>query len=232
MASDTDKLSQELAEGIVEGLEIGEKTEDSRKAVNAFQSFFKEQILNTKYLRCLHYVTINDVWYLCLRRVYETTDHIDTMAFLVEFDVPAGGNKSYSIDLTETTNCCVCPKYTASADLGDYVKLTNLLNESPVDFKAEKYKDKYAARNRPLPVNIGESLRYGYDYVVFPKRKVKVTLSNTHSTEEAHAVFYADYMRMNIDMANRYMINIYEEMVDNLVGMMFEKVEARVIGEE
>lgn len=214
---DVNRLTRDLAEAVTEGLNV----KDQQKTQEAFNTFFTEHIKSVNYLRCLHYITINEIWYLCLRRIYETTDYLDTLSFLVELDVPAGGNKSYSIDLTESKVCCVCPKYMAAADLGEYVKLTNLINESPVDFKVEHYKDKYAARNRPMPTNIGESLRYGYDYVVFPKRKVKVTFSNTHSTDAAHAVFYADFMRMDIDIATKYMTHIYNDMVAQLLSIMF-----------
>jgi len=209
------KISKELAEVVAVGLE---KPEKARPAVD---EFITEFFILSDNLDCIRLMTTTETWYLCLKRVYESTDKINVYGFLVEADVPPLSTYSYSIDLTQTNVCCVCPKFICSSDLGRYAKLTNLVNESPTDFKTKRWENKYAARNMPMPTEIGPSLQYGFDYVVFPKRKVKVTFTNTHSTETAYCVFFADYMEMNIDLALHYMVNIYDYMVDKLLEIMF-----------
>lgn len=212
-------LSKELAEAVTTAFE---KPAVSRRVMS---EWFKEFFIIGDNLDCLRLLSMNETWYLCLRRVYESTDKIEIYGFLVEADVSPSDTYTYSIDLTTTDKCCVCPKYTCASDLGGYAKLTNFVNEAPTDFKSKRWENKYAARNRPMPTNIADNLLYGYDYVVFPKRKVKVTFTNNHTTETAHCIFYADYMEMNIDLALLYMKNIYDLLVDKMFGIMFKKPE-------
>lgn len=174
--------------------------------------FFIDYFIASENVECARNMLITQTWYLCLRRLYESTDLIEIYGFLVEADVAPNDTYTYQIDLTGTENCCVCPVFTCYSDLGGYAKLTNLVNEPPVDVLSEKWINKYAARNMPMPSTMPVLTR-GYDYVVFPKRKVKITFSNTHSTETAHCIFYADYMEMNIKDATLYMQNIYEPLI-------------------
>jgi len=177
------------------------------------RDYFIEYFLTADSIECLRDLLMNETWYLCLRRLYESTSLIEIYGFLVEADVEPLTERTYEIDLTGDKYCCVCPKYTCASDLGHYVKLTNLVNEDPVDVVSRKWTNKYAARRRPMPTEIAQSLRYGYDYVTFPKRKVKVTFSNTHSTETARAVFYADYMELDLETAINYMVYLQEPFV-------------------
>jgi len=210
-------IAKELAEVVAVGLEKPEKARESA------EEFITEFFVLSDNVDCIRLMTTTEVWYLCLKRVYEITDKINIYGFLVEADVPPSSSYTYSIDLTQTNVCCVCPKFLCASDLGGYTKLTNLVNEAPTDFKTKEWENKYAARNRPMPSDMGPSLLYGDDYVVFPKRKVKVVFTNTHPTETAHCIFYADYMEMNIDLALHYMKNIYSFMVKKLLDIMFER---------
>jgi len=204
------KTSKELAEVVAAALSVKNAT----RARELIDTFIKEFFILGDNIDCMRLILMNELWYLCLRRLYETSEYINVYGFLVEADVSPSSSYTYSIDLTQTNVCCVCPKFTCASDLGGYVKLTNLVNEEPVDFKVRRWVNKYAARNRPMPDSIADSLLYGYDYVIFPKRKVKVTFNNTHSTETAHCIFYADYMD-----------NIYNILVSKLLDIMFKKPE-------
>lgn len=180
------------------------------RAGEIVREYFVEYFLLVDNVECLKNLLTNETWYLCLRRLYESTEYIEIFGFLVEADVAPSSSYTYSIDLTGTKYCCVCPVYSCSSDLGGYAKLTNLVNEAPTDVLTREWENKYAARNRPMPTDIGPSLKNAYDYVVFPKRKVKVTFTNTHPTETAHCIFYADYMQMELEDALNYMRNIYD----------------------
>jgi len=202
-----------LAEVVAKALNKPEKAKD------IVSEFIVEYLSIAEDVECIKNLLTMQTWYLCLRRIYETTDLIEIYGFLVEADVPPQSSYTYVVDLTGTKYCCVCPVYVAASDLGSYAKLTNVVNELPVDVQTEKWLNKYAARNRPLPTDIG-NLTHGEDYVTFPKRKVRVTFTNTHPSETAHCVFYADYMQMELRYAQNYTENIYSVLVSYAENMI------------
>lgn len=203
-----------IAAGIAKALEMEPRESEE------YISKFVGKLLQMGYdVYRLMLITLNEYWYTCLLSLYELTTKLRRHGFLVEADVPPESTYTYEIDLTKTDKACVCPVFYAASDLGPYVKLTNLVNESPVDMEAE-WTDKYAAINMPLPSDIPSSLRYGWNYVKFPKRKVKVIFANTHPTETAHCVFYADYLEMNYRYAIHLIKHVYQPMVRELEELM------------
>jgi hypothetical protein len=171
-------------------------------------------------------LTLSEFWYSAILKIYEltTTKRIAKTGFLVEADVAPGSSYTYNLDLTGTDDACICPKFIACCDLGPYGKLTNLVNESPVDAKIEEHHpewtNKYPARDLPLPTDIPHSLHQGWDYVVFPKRKVKVVFTNGHSTQTAHFVFYADYLAVPYDYAIWLTEEVYLPFVNRLESLI------------
>jgi len=174
-------------------------------------------------LESLFMITLNEYWYGCILSIYEMTDLIEKYGFLVEADVSPGTTFTYEINLVPTPKCCICPRFIVSADLGPYVKFTNLVNEPPVDVP-ELWQNKYAARNLPCPTDLPYSLHHGYDYVKFPKRKVKVQFTNTHPANTAYCVFYADYLEISYDYGKALLEYVYKPIVDRLRELMFPPV--------
>ena len=111
-------IAKELAEVVAVGLEKPEKARESA------EEFITEFFVLSDNVDCIRLMTTTEVWYLCLKRVYEITDKINIYGFLVEADVPPSSSYTYSIDLTQTNVCCVCPKFLCASDLGGYAKLS------------------------------------------------------------------------------------------------------------
>ena len=175
----------------------------------------------------LRNLTLSEFWYGALLKIYELTGRINRYGFLVEADVAAGTSYTYNLDLAGTHKACICPKWVGACDLGVYGKLTNLVNESPVDGELvgrhPEWMDKYAARDLPLPTDIPHSLHEGWDYVVFPKRKVKVVFTNTHPSQTAHFIFYADYFETDVDYAVWITEDIYKPFVESLESLILPR---------
>lgn len=172
-------------------------------------------------------LTLSEYWYSAMLKIYELTktQRIAKSGFLVEADVPPASSYTYTIDLTGTKSACICPKFMACCDLGGYGKLTNLVNETPVDAKLEEkgpgWINKYPAINLPLSTDIPHSLHYGWDYVVVPKRKVKVTFTNDHPTQTAHFIFYADYLEVGFDPYALWLTeNVYVPLIDRMESLI------------
>jgi len=166
-------------------------------------------------------LTVTQFWYACLLAIYELSDIIKRYGFLVEADVGPQAQYTYTLNLEDTTKCCVCPKFVSVCDLGALGRLTNLVNKPPISGRIRKeWQNKYAARNTPLPTDLPHSLAQGWDYVIFPKRKVDLVFSNTHPTETAHFVFYADYLEMDFDYGVYLIENVYVPMVERIRGII------------
>ena len=193
-----------------------------KKSIEISKQYLQEYFISSENLECLRHLLTTQTWYLCLRRLYESTEFIEIFGFLVEADVAPQSSYTYAIDLTSGKYCCVCPVFTCESDFGSYVKLTNLVNEAPLAGFERKWQNKFAARNMPMPSS-APCLTHGFDYVYFPKRKVKVIFSNTHNSETAHCMFFADYMQMELSHALNYMVNIYEVLTAHAERMIAQK---------
>jgi hypothetical protein len=51
------------------------------------RDYFIEYFLTADSIECLRDLLMNETWYLCLRRLYESTSLIEIYGFLVEADV-------------------------------------------------------------------------------------------------------------------------------------------------
>lgn len=233
LATRLDYLGPKVVEISPKVAELGEKVGKLESALRTLQltgevaptegvvPVFDEQLQLV--LKQLRDFTLSEFWYSAFLKIYELekTERVGKYGFLVEADVAPGTSYVYNLDLTSTNSACICPKFVACCDLGVYGKLTNLVNESPVDAKLEEKRpgwiDKYPAVNLPLPTDIPHSLHLGWDYVVFPKRKVQVTFTNDHPTQTAHFVFYADYLEIEFDPYAIWLTeNIYVPLVERL----------------
>jgi hypothetical protein len=168
-------------------------------------------------------INISEYWYACLLKIYELSDMLSRYGFLVETDVSPSTTYTYNLSLVGTGVTCVCPKFVSCADLGARVKLTNVVNKDITEVEMH-WRNKYAARDTPLPTDIPHSLHEGWDYVYFPKLKVQVKFKNTHTSETAHCIFYADYLEINYDYAYTLIKRIYEPMVDQLKEIMLPEL--------
>ncbi len=176
-------------------------------------------------------LTLSEYWYSALTKIYELikTERVSMVGFTVEADVAPASSYIYELNLTTTETCCICPKFLVCCDLGAYGKMSNLLNEPPVDAKLEEkhpgWVNKYAADNIPLPTDIPHSLHYGWDYVCFPKRKMKLTFTNTHPTQTGHFLFFTNYLEVAFDpYAIRLTEMIYMPFIERLEAMVLPEV--------
>jgi len=198
-----------------------------REAVRDLLDAFLEQAHNIKRL---YFLTVTNFWYRVLRIASEMTKDIKLKGFLVEANVSPSSSYTYEFDLTGTPHACMCPVFVASASLGAWVKLTNLVNESPVDVVESEWIDKYVAQDLPLATDMPSlATESAYPYVYFPKRKVKVTFKNDHDTETARCVFFADYIQVEKDKGENLIRNIFIPFKREVVNPMLKEPEVALV---
>jgi len=218
---DAEGIAEELGGRIAKALEM-----PPRDAAEYIKAFFDsidtiDKNINTilkiqrklSWLEDCHFrITLNYTWYNCLTRLYELTDKITTYPFNVEFDVGPNQTKEQTIDLTATDICCIGPVFQCATDLGGYNTLVCTINEEPVDKKVDRWKNKVRTFKMPDFITT-------FTIVHIPKRKLKVTFTNSHPTETAHDIFMLECMLVKLDYALKYMTNIY-----NIMQVFFEKL--------
>ena len=208
-----ERLAEKLAKAVAELIEeCRELTpEQCETETTGFIDWLKQELEDIKYLiECQRLLTLNEWWYQCLLNLWESGS-IERLGFTVPADVAPGSAYTFDLSLVGTKYSCVCPVLWIVSDLGGYAKCTNIVNLEPVDIKSRRWLNRYALPSVPMPSTLTQ-----FRYVRFPKRRVTITFSNSHPTETAHCVFYADYLQMEFNYALKYMENVYAVMVDEL----------------
>ena len=174
-------------------------------------------------LETTFYCNLPSVWYRIVKVAGEMSGYINPRGLLIEADVPASSSYTYNLDLTATQYICLCPIFTCESEYGGrYSKLTILVNETPVDVKESEWINKYAHENMPIPTE-APPLNAAYDFVTFPKRKVKFTFSNSHSSEN-HMVFYTDWFKTTKDWGTNLIENCYRPFKAKVIDEFLKEV--------
>jgi len=180
---------------------------------------FLQEIDEISYnLRCLRLLNILQNWYDCLLILYEGTNKLRRFGYKVIATVEPEGSYTFEIDLTSGDRSCVCPRQIYFAALGSWVTFKCIVNENVREVKSG-WRNKWAPPGAPCPTYVSY-LTQGDNYVRFPKRKVKDTWSNEHTSESSRVGKYADYLDMNFKYASDLITHVYEVMVDELEKMI------------
>jgi hypothetical protein len=177
----------------------------------------------TGFAELLYYCTLPRNWYHVLWVVGEQTEYLRRKGLDLKFTVSPSSTVVYELDLTPTQYCCVCPTFTTSSELGPaWSRLTVLVNEAPVpDILESTWLNVYVCQNLHVPTE-GPPLQNGYLYTFAPKRKVKWTFKNLHTSYDNTICFFADYFEMTKDRGYNLIANCYQPFK--------EKVTERILG--
>jgi len=202
-------MLKEVAKGVALKLKdvFGFKEREYKKLEAMLVQNLYDLLRMGKYTRRTMIFVMNEFWYSCLLHAYALTDEFTLYPILLTAEIAPASSKTFEIDLTGTNLCCVCPIYYAAANLGDEVLLSCLINESPVDVKRQ-WQNKYLPENEPMTTEMTS-----HPFVIFPKRKLKITFENTNDTETAKAKFYVPGMLIDFEKGKNLIEVCHEEVV-------------------